>query len=94
MALVQSTHLLSFNGESVNSGDQVFPGTLPTAASPCPIFGLPARSIQGISAATAAQIVTFPPALTSVNIEWFVKNQRFTGTILVSETTANVIAAT
>jgi len=94
MAVVQSVHLLSFNGMAVGTQDQTFPGTLPTATSPCPIFGLSNRAIQGISAATAAQIAAFPPALTSVNIQWFNKNQRFTGTILVSEATASVISAT
>lgn len=93
MATVQSTHLLSFNGMAVGTQDLTFPGTLPTATTPCPIFGLSNRTIQGISAATAAQIVAFPPALTQVNIDWFVKNQRFTGTILVSEATASVISA-
>lgn len=94
MALVQSVHLLSINGQQPNTvPDLTFPGIAPTATSPCPVFGLQNRNILGLSAATAAQVAAFPPAQSVVYMQWYHKNQRFTGTILTSEAPATIIGA-
>jgi len=94
MSVLQSVHLLSVNGQPVNTiPDQNFPGIAPTAASPCPIFGLSNKHIQGVSVPTAAQVASFPPAQAVVYINYQNGNQRFTGTILTSETAAAIISA-
>lgn len=82
MATIQQVHILA---APIN-----FPGVLPTAASPCPIFGLPAARVQGV--ATYSNTAN-PAGNASVNMDYFVANQKFTGTLIVSETVAAIIAA-
>lgn len=48
---------------------------------------------DSITAATAAQIVTYPNALTAVNKRYWSNAQQLTGQMIVTETVAAVIAA-
>lgn len=65
-----------------------YPGVAPTAASPCPVFGLNTAIVQGISAYSNT---ANPSGLTQVNIAYWVLNQRFTGTLILPDVTATVI---
>lgn len=65
-----------------------FPGVAPTTASPCPVFGLNTLIVQGIASYSNA---ANPAGLTQVNISYFVANQKFSGTLILSDVTATVI---
>lgn len=67
-----------------------YPGIAPTTASPSPYFGLNSGIIQGVSVYSNA---ANPTGQAAVNIDYFVLNQRFTGTLIVSQTAAAIVAA-
>lgn len=82
MAIVQSVNVLAAPSN--------YPGVVPTAASPCPVFGLPSGRIQGVSVYSNT---ANPTGQSAVNIDYFVLNQKFTGTLICSQTAAAIIAA-
>ncbi len=82
MALIQSVNVLACPSN--------YPGTVPTAASPSPVFGLPANRIQGLAVYSNS---ANPTGNSSVNIDYFVGNQKFSGTLICSQTAAAIIAA-
>lgn len=91
MAVLQKLTLLSVNGQQANTvPDLNFPGVLPTAQSPCPFWSASNKHVMGMSAATAAQITSFPGAGTTIYYDWSNGNQRFTGTAIVHEDLATV----
>lgn len=82
MATVQSVNVLA---APIN-----YPGIVPTAASPSPVFGLSNAHIQGVSIYSNA---ANPTGQSQVNIDYFVSAQKFTGTLICSQTAAAIIAA-
>lgn len=82
MAVLQTVHVLS---APIN-----YPGVLPTTASPCPTFGLSSARTQGVAIYSNT---ANPAGNASVNIDYFVGNQKFTGTLIVSETALAIVAA-
>jgi len=82
MAILQSVNVLAAPAN--------YPGNTPTTASPSPVFGLPSGRIQGV--ATYSNSAN-PTGQSQVNIDYFVGNQKFTGTLICSQTAAAIIAA-
>lgn len=82
MATIQSVNVLSAPAN--------YPGVQPTAASPSPIFGLPAGHVQGVGIYSNA---ANPTGQSQVNIDYFVSAQKFTGTLICTQTAAAIIAA-
>jgi len=67
-----------------------YPGVAPTAASPCPLFGATTANIQGVAVYSNA---ANPTGHAAVNYHWWIANTKFTGTLIVVETQANIISA-
>lgn len=82
MAILQSINVLSAPGN--------YPGNVPTAASPSPVFGLSSSRVQGVSVYSNS---ANPTGQSAINIDYFVGNQKFSGTLIASQTAAAVIAA-
>lgn len=82
MAVLQSVHVLVAPSN--------YPGVVPTAASPSPVFGLSSARTQGVSVYSNS---ANPTGQSQVNIDYFISNQKFTGTLICSETAAAIIAA-
>lgn len=82
MATLQSVNVLAAPSN--------YPGVVPTAASPSPVFGLPAARIQGVSVYSNS---ANPTGQSAVNMDYFILNQKFTGTLILTQTAAAIIAA-
>jgi len=82
MATLQSVNVLSAPSN--------YPGVVPTAASPSPVFGLPSARIQGVGVYSNT---ANPTGQSQVNIDYFVGAQKFSGTLICSQTAAAIIAA-
>lgn len=82
MATIQSVNVLA---APLN-----YPGNLPTAASPSPVFGLSNYHTQGVSAYSNA---ANPTGQSQVNIDYWVGNQHFTGTLICSQAVSAIISA-
>jgi hypothetical protein len=82
MATIQSVNVLSAPSN--------YPGTAPTSASPSPVFGLAAATVQGVAVYSNT---ANPTGQSSVNIKWNVSAQVFTGTLICSQTAAAIISA-
>lgn len=82
MAVIQSTNILSAPSN--------YPGTVPTAASPSPVFGLPSTIIQGVAVYSNS---ANPTGQSAINISYWVGNAKFSGTLIATQTAAAIIAA-
>lgn len=82
MAILQSVNVLS---APLN-----YPGVVPTTASPSPVFGLSSARTQGVAVYSNT---ANPTGNSQVNIDYFIGNQKFTGTLICSQTAAAIISA-
>lgn len=82
MATIQSVNVLA--------APDNYPGVTPTTASPSPVFGLPSGTVQGVAVYSNT---ANPTGQSQVNISYFVGNQKFSGTLICSQTAAAIIAA-
>jgi hypothetical protein len=82
MATVQSVNCLA--------APDNYPGNVPTSASPSPVFGLSNTTIQGVAVYSNS---ANPTGQSQVNITYYVSNQKYSGTLICSQTAAAIIAA-
>lgn len=80
--VLQSLHVVQLPG-----GD-----TVPGFAGAGTVYGINSSLNESVLAATAAQIVTYPSALSQINRRYFSNSQQNTGTLIVTESVASVIS--
>lgn len=82
MAVLQLVHVLAAPSN--------YPGVVPTAASPSPVFGLSSARTQGVAVYSNS---ANPTGQSQVNIDYFIQNQKFTGTLICTEAATAIITA-